>query len=487
MTDLLTALKQNSTIDNSKGGKYYATSYNSNLDFFCGTSRYDNASEIAEKFACAYAENPDLALANLLYALDIRNGKGERHIFKTCFTWLCKNHPESALIILDFIPGLGRWDYVLCGLDTPIQSNVVEMISKQLNADILSDHPSLLAKWLPSVRTHGRNNKQAVRLAFLLGYSEKNYRKLLSSLRSKISIVEKDLTFKNYDNISFEQVPTKAMLKYRHAFAEHMTDEYTEYRSSVARGEKRINTTGLFCYEIVKKIEENMYLSTAEDDQLYDLMWKNQKDFLEGNKTNVLVMADTSGSMRLCDGLPLANSLGLATYIAERNHGYFHNYFMTFSSLPQLVELKGNTITEKLHSFRPIVENTDIDLAFKLLLNTCVSNHISQGEMPSHIIIISDMEFDDGCMSKNGTNFDGWKAAFEKNGYKLPTIIFWNVAGWTNGFPVTQFNNDVCMISGFSTSVLQSILNLDKYNPADTMLKILEPYLQLVSSQTKNS
>lgn len=482
MADLVNALKQNSTVSNSKGGKYYFTSYDANLDFFSGVNRYTSKENIENAFACAFTENRDLALANLLYVLDVRGGKGERNIFKTAFTWLCVNHPDAAIEIIPFIPEYGRWDYILCGIGTPVEENVLDIIRSQLDKDLISDNPSLLGKWLPSVRTHGKNNPQAANLAKLLGMSQKKYRKALSYLRLKINLVEKNLTEKKYDAIDFEAVPTKAMLKYRNAFANHMKDEYDEYRASVVKGEKKINTSGLFCYEIVKKIENSMYLSSsAEEEELYDLMWKNQKDFLEGNKTNVLVMSDTSGSMRCYNGLPLANSLGLATYIAERNHGYFHNHFMTFSSLPQLVELKGNTITEKLHSFRTIVENTDIDLAFMLLRKTCVSNHISQEDMPSHIIIISDMEFDMGCMSKNGTNFQGWKKAYEDAGYKLPTIIFWNVAGAPKGFPVTKFDNDVCMVSGFSTSLLESILTLDEYTPVTAMLEVLKKYLNVLA------
>lgn len=32
----------------------------------------------------------------------------------------------------------------------------------------------------------------------------------------------------------------------------------------------------------------------------------------------------------------------------------------------------------------------------------------------AHLIIISDMEFDEGVYSKQGTNFDGWKKVFEE-------------------------------------------------------------------------
>ena len=58
-------------------------------------------------------------------------------------------------------------------------------------------------------------------------------------------------------------------------------------------------------------------------------------------------MADVSGSM--C-GRPLATSIGLAIYFAERNIGAYHNLFMTFSSDPDIVILKGETLYQKIHN-----------------------------------------------------------------------------------------------------------------------------------------
>ena len=98
-------------------------------------------------------------------------------------------------------------------------------------------------------------------------------------------------------------------------------------------------------------------------------------------------------------------------------------------------------------------------------------------DLPSHIIIISDMEFEEGVYSKGGTNFGGWKKAFEKEGYKLPKVVFWNVAGSTNGLPVTKNNNDVIMVSGFSTNILENMLNLDEYSPISYMMESLEKYI----------
>ena len=474
--NLLEGMKKNNTITNTKGSEYYMTTYNSNLDLFSMLSRYNSDEEIIRLFNNALNENECLALANLLYILDIRSGKGERRIFKIIFKYLCTNHTKQALRILPFISELGRYDYILEGINTPIEDTVIYLIKKQLEIDINSTNPSLLAKWLPSHRTHKKNNTIAKKIIKGLNITEKEYRKTLSRLRSKLNVVEKNLTDKTYENIDFSKVPTKAMLKYTYTYMTKINDKYTEYKEKVRNGETKINTEGLFAYEIIKKI---LY-QTDIDSELYDLMWNNQKDVLKGCNTNVLVMADTSGSMTSCDAIPLATSIGLALYTAERNTGIFKNHFITFSNKPYLCEVKGKTIKDKVSNIPTIVSNTDIDLAFELILKTAKKNKIKQEELPSHLLIISDMEFDYGVHSENGTNFEGWKQAFKKEGYNLPTIIFWNVAGRTNGVPVTKFDNDVALISGFSTNILENLLTLENYTPTNIMLEKLSIYLEML-------
>ena len=478
MTKILNALKRESSIiENSKGGLYFATSWNANLDFFSMVGRCKSQIEIYTAFEQAFIEDKVMAVANLLYNLDIRKGKGEREIFKISFKYLCNEHPEVAVKILPLIPVLGRWDYVLCAVGTPVENDAILMIRNQLVEDMHSENPSLLAKWLPSLRTHNKDNPEAYHIAKSLGYAPKKYRKILSMLRSKLRIVEKQLSDQKYDQIDFSAVPTKAMLKYSEKF-NRSCPHYGDYLDSLKKGEQKVNTKGLFCYEIVRKVMRDYCGKNAD---LLDAMWNSQTDFLKDNKTNVLVMADTSGSMLLHDGLPFYNSLGLAIYTAERNHGIFHNHFMTFSSRPEIQAIKGENIVQKVRSIRSIIENTDIDKAFKLLLDTARTYDIDKNEMPSHIIIISDMEFDNGVMSKGGTNFHGWKKVFEEAGYTLPKIVFWNVAGNPNGLPVTKFDNDVAMISGFNTSVFGSILDIENYNPVDIMMEVLAPYLEISS------
>ena len=126
--NLLEGMKQNSTITNSKGGKYYQTTYDSNLDLFTKLSRYTTDEEIIRLFNSALNEDEELALANLLYILDVREGKGERRIFKTIFKNLCTTNSTLALKVLPFISKLGRHDYILVGLDIKIIVEVISLI-----------------------------------------------------------------------------------------------------------------------------------------------------------------------------------------------------------------------------------------------------------------------------------------------------------------------------------------------------------------------
>lgn len=473
--NLITALQQNSLIENSKGGMYHHTSYNANLDLFSGISRFNSEIDIITMFVNAYNEDRMVALANLLHILDIRDGKGERRIFKTIFHHLCDYAPSDAKIILSYIGSLGRYDYILEGLKTKIEDEVITLIKNTLNSDLKSSNPTLLAKWLPSHRTHGKSNETAKYLMKKLNLSEKEYRKILSELRTKTNIVEKNLTTRCYDNIKFDEVPTKAMLKYTEVFKREATDSFAEYKESLKKGESKINTNGLFCYEVIQKIANE-----SCDKDILCAMWDSQKSIETGEK-NILVVADTSGSMFSYGGIPYYSAIGLAVYTAERNKGVFANKFITFSRNPILQEIRGKDIVEKVNSIRSIIDHTNIDKVFELILNSMKDSNSTQEDLPSHILIISDMEFDRGVYSKGGTNFKGWKKAFKEAGFELPKIVFWNVAGRTNGLPVTKNDKDCMMVSGFSINLLENMFNLDNYNPIEQMLMVLEKYIALIN------
>ena len=66
--------------------------------------------------------------------------------------------------------------------------------------------------------------------------------------------------------------------------------------------------------------------------------------------------------------------------------------------------------------------------------------------MPTKILILSDMEFDAATANRWGSEVGEWnptvmeliKTKYEEAGYKLPTIVYWNLNARTNNFPVRQ-------------------------------------------------
>lgn len=305
--------------------------------------------------------------------------------------------------------------------------------------------------------------------------SEKEYRKMLRKLRQKINIVETHLTEKAYDKIDFSQVPGLAMIKYREAFNRNMWKKFMDYKKNLKSNKTTINTQGLFCYQIIK----NVLFNKDIDSEILDLMWQNQKQIVTDK--NLLVIADTSGSMFSNNAIPYCTSIGLAIYAAQHNKGIFKNHFITFSNNPYFQEIKGNNISEIVNNIISEVGTTDIDKVFELLLNTAIKAKVKQDAMPSHILLISDMEFDEGVLSKGGTNLEGWRVAFQEKGYQLPSIIYWNVALNSLGIPITKYEEDVAIVSGFSINILEKLLTLDKYRPIDLMLDKLTIYLEMLN------
>ena len=57
-------------------------------------------------------------------------------------------------------------------------------------------------------------------------------------------------------------------------------------------------------------------------------------------------------------------------------------------------------------------------------------------------------------------------------GYQLPKLIFWNVNSRTNTIPLTQNNNGVILVSGFSTAIVTQVLS-EQMDPYKALLDIL--------------
>ena len=459
------------------GAVTYATTYSDCLDLFAtiGALRSSNEQEIISRFVRAFTEDPNLALKTLFFARDVRGGLGERKVFRVCLQWLAHNAPASVKKNIPYVAEFGRWDDLLSLMGTPCEKDAMLQIKKQLSADLeamdMGDDVSLLAKWLPSVNaSNAQTVAYAKKIARFLCMTDGTYRKTLVKLREHIRIIENSLREKDY-SFDYSKQPSKAMFKYRKAFYRNDGERYGEFLGKVSRGEAQLHTGTLTPYEIIKPF---FYDHVGDQEaSAIDATWNAQEDFTRDE--NALVVIDGSGSMySRTDPMPATVALSLGIYYAERNTGAFHNHFITFSERPQLVEIKGETILEKVrycHDYNEVA-NTNIQKVFELILRTAVKNNVPQSEMPSTLYIISDMEFDCCARGAELTNFEYAKKIFAEAGYDLPRVVFWNVQSRNKQQPVTQNEQGVALVSGCSPRIF-SMLKSGILSPLGYMLDIL--------------
>lgn len=427
------------------------------VDFFAlGGATRDNENLGLDLFKKAFSFDNQKAIRILFYLRDVRGGQGERKIFRNALEYLGKNEKKVAKKIAEYIPEYGRYDDMFV-LPTDI---FIPLVKEQLEKDWKSKTPSLLAKWMPSENTSSRDTvllAKAIRES--LGGTSREYRKLLSTLRARIKLVEHNLTEKDYDSLDYSRVPSQAGLKYRKAFFRNDEKGYQAFLDSVEKGETKINASTLYPYQIYDAVKNG-------DTQTPDALWKALPDYTRGN--NALVVADVSGSM---SGRPMSVSVSLALYFAERNKGQFKDHFITFSGSPQLQKISGRTLTQRMNSIETAAweMNTNVKAVFELLVNTAVENDTPVEEMPSTIYIISDMEFDE-C-NQGGTNFDAIDKMYKKAGYTRPQLVFWNVNAINKQVPVEEDQEGVTLVSGASPSTFKLVM--ENKTPVDLMEDVI--------------
>jgi hypothetical protein len=86
------------------------------------------------------------------------------------------------------------------------------------------------------------------------------------------------------------------------------------------------------------------------------------------------------------------------------------------------------------------------------------------------LICFTDMQFD------SGQNHQLFIDKFKNNNLPVPELIYWNLSGKYNNFPINNEDTNTSIISGFSEQLLKIIMDKNKINPEQIMNKTLEPY-----------
>lgn len=428
-----------------------------------------NPEEVSEHlFWKAYDEDAEMAVRVLLYSRDVRGGMGEREIFRRTFRNIAITNPSLALRILRKIPELGRWDDVLSAIGTPIEKEAVEFIQQGLTDKATA---GLCAKWMPRMRGNNtaENKANAKVLAKAMKLSYQEYNKLISSLSNT---VEQKISKGDFSEIDYSKIPSLAAARYQRLFNRKDSERYSAYKEALVKNEAgvKVNAGAVYPYDVIKSARRG-------DDVVATAQWKALPDYMNGDNGSILCVVDVSGSMTVrvageTSAMDIAVSLGL--YTSERSRGIFRNKMITFSETPSFIEVSDSMSLRKKVAHvesSPWGMSTNLQSVFDLVLALAKRDNLSEEDLPSRILIVSDMEFND-CI-RGVTNFEAIKAKYKAAGYKMPQLVFWNVTSQQRGnVPVTVNDKGVALVSGFSPAVLTGILS-GELDPAAVVEKLV--------------
>ena len=485
MNTLLNGLKNATNYTYTENGALtHKTSMSGLLDLFGMGAAYRTRSDsdCIVLFQDAFKENPVYALKCLFYLRDVRGGQGERRFFRVVTKWLADHEIEAMRRNLQWVPWFGRYDDLYAFVGTKLENEAFDFMKKQLTLDVECKTPSLLAKWLKSENTSSKDSRilgDRTRQAF--GMTHKQYRKTLSLLRERINIVERLMSAGKWDEIEFDKIPSRAGLIYRNAFARHDIEriksekQVRTYEDFMKDEKTTVNAKALYPYEVVSQAysltnhNRAWYAPDSIDDidpvqrNAINKYWDNLADYFNGCNLDALCMIDTSGSMWGTEAsAPINVAISIGLYAAERARGPFAGHYISFSSRPQLIETKGVDFVDKVYRIYKtnLCENTNIEAAFDMLLDTACKTHCAQEDLPKSIIVVSDMEFDPQrgyYGNRNNTLMENITHKWEMAGYKMPNLVYWCVQARQNNIPM-RVENGVTLVSGFSPVIFEQIM-----------------------------
>ena len=350
----------------------------------------------------------------------------------------------------------------------PTASNIEAFKSELLNNN------ELAKKWAP--RLTGKDKRIAKALCKMWGISEKEYRALIKTDKTteyKLSYAEQkegtplnDLFNQgNYEHplvetINFEQVPSLAMTKYLHAFStrEDIKPRFDEYIQKVKEDKAKVNTSTANVYDGYKTAVRG---TSSEAKEV--IANKIVDNATIGVEMNAICIVDTSGSMgwRNEEDSLLARAYSIAYGIATKST-YAPNQVISFSSRPQLMTIKGNTLKEKYQSmYTGDCSNTDFGRVMELLRGL--------KKYPEYLIVLSDMEFDYGSNQSKKETMKIFKE------HRAETkIIWWNLNDRNKTVPEFDEYGNI-YLSGYNMQILKLLEN--KFDMTTYIDKILKDYM----------
>jgi hypothetical protein len=234
----------------------------------------------------------------------------------------------------------------------------------------------------------------------------------------------------------------------------------------------------------------------AEQQGESDIASSAKKIYINLKKT--VGLYDVSGSMESAYGShvrPIDVCIGLAYCISKLTANSVENrvpFGITFHetpsifTLPQSMDFVSACFNIKGQAWGG---STNFEAAFKLILDRAVKENWLQDDMPDVLMVISDMQFNSaGCRNiRSETMFETVKREFEKNGYQLPLLVFWNVNGAYAGQNVTSNIDGVISLSGYDPALMKTIAECGSLVTKDATgkMKAINPMEVMINSLTR--
>jgi hypothetical protein len=204
------------------------------------------------------------------------------------------------------------------------------------------------------------------------------------------------------------------------------------------------------------------------------------------NNKKFICVVDTSGSM---NGKPLEVAVSLGLFLSELYpESQFYRKFITFSHNPTLQAVQGDTLRDRIRNLQTCDwgMNTNLQKVFQLLLDQSTPE-----DHPDVVLILSDMQFDAACgtpqdllgwgeesdatiTNQSSTNLEEIERRYTEKGLVRPRLIFWNLRANTIDFPATTAVRDCGLVSGYSTSLMNALLEDGEISPMSLYRKTID-------------
>lgn len=444
-------------------------------------THYGDEYSALDLFKSAWNSRDYITAMKLLFWLrDIRfGGAGNRSGARSIYNWLAKTSPEWIIKNIESIPKYGRWDDLFCLYKTPCEKAALDLWARAITAQ-----DALACKWVC------RKDKK---LREFMNMSPKDFRKLLAR---GTRVVETKMCAKEWNEITYNSVPSVAMGRYTNAFKRNDQFRYLDYVNSLVTIDEqgnmiltgKVNAEALLPHDLVRTIKNS---NTPEAEKLVDAQLLSMPNYIKGN-LKILPIVDTSASMDQViskkgsiTAMDVSISLGL--YCSEKigSDNPFYRKVIPFSTNAYFADWNGKTFKEGMETIsNGYVGSTNIVSALDLILDSAKLLSAKEDQMPDILLIISDMQFDDAISYSekehwwNSEDFTPLENAFlkwDKAGYKRPKIVLWDTSGYKNT-QATFLHNNFAMVSGFSPSILKAILGGQDFSPLAIMQRAIDSY-----------